>query len=113
MVVAGAVGVVALVVVVMVVLVLVAVMVLMIVMMLVFLMVMMVLMLPMLMIMVVMLMLVLRLVGGALGPHLFQQLICQGHLLNGGEDDLAVQLVPGGGEDRRGSPCRPAGPRGW
>ena len=42
---------------------------------------------------------VLRLVGGVLGAHLLQQLVGQGHLLHGGEDHLAVQLVPGGGED--------------
>ena len=95
MVVAGAVGVIALVVVVMVVMVVV----IMIVMVLVFPVVMVMMVLMLIMVMMVVLMLVLRLVGGVLGPHLFQQLIRQGHLLNGGEDDLAVQLVPGGGED--------------
>ena len=100
MVVAGAVGVVALVVVVMVVmLMLFMVVVIMNVMVLVFPVVMVMMVLMLIMVMMVVLMLVLRLVGGVLGPHLFQQLIRQGHLLNGGEDDLAVQLVPGGGED--------------
>ena len=48
---------------------------------------------------VMMLVLMLRLFRGVLRPHLLQQLVGQGHLLDGGEDGLAVQLVPGGGED--------------
>ena len=51
----------------------------------------------MLVVMVVMRMLVLRLIGGVLGAHLLQQLVRQGHLFNGRQDGLAVQLVPGGG----------------
>ena len=42
---------------------------------------------------------VLRLVRRVLGLHARQQLIGQRDLLNGAEDGLAVQLVPGGGED--------------
>ena len=34
-----------------------------------------------------------------LGAHLGQKLVCQGDLLHGGEDHLAVQVIPGGGED--------------
>ena len=34
-----------------------------------------------------------------LAAHLFQQLVSQRHLLNGGEDGLAADLIPGGGED--------------
>ena len=92
MVVAGAMGIVALMVVIMVMLMLLVVMV----------MIMIVVMLVLLMIMVVvvvmMLVLVLRLFRGVLRPHLLQQLVGQGHLLDGGEDGLAVQLVPGGGD---------------
>ena len=44
---------------------------------------------------------VLRLFGLVLRPHLRQQLAGKGDLLNGGEDGLSVQLVPGGGEDSR------------
>ena len=34
-----------------------------------------------------------------LGAHLFQQLVGQRNLFDGGEDHLAVQLVPGSGDD--------------
>ena len=34
-----------------------------------------------------------------LGAHLLQQFISQRNLLDGGEDHLAVQLIPGGGDD--------------
>ena len=101
MVVAGAVGIVALVVVVMVMRVFIVIV--MVVMLLVVVMVMIVmvfvLLMRMLVVMVVMRMLVLRLIGGVLGAHLLQQLVRQGHLFNGRQDGLAVQLVPGGGED--------------
>ena len=83
MVVAGAVGIVALVVVVMVMRVFIVIV-------MVF-----VLLMRMLVVMVVMRMLVLRLIGGVLGAHLPQQLVRQGHLFNGRQDGLAVQLVPG------------------
>ncbi len=46
-----------------------------------------------------MMVMVLMLVGLVLGAHLFQQLVRQGHLLDGGQDGLAVQLVPGGSDD--------------
>ena len=36
---------------------------------------------------------------GMLCTHLLQQLLRQGYLLNGGENHLAVQLIPGSGED--------------
>ena len=49
--------------------------------------------------MMVVLMLVLGLFGLVLRPHLGQQLVREGHLLDGGEDGLAVQLVPRGGDD--------------
>ena len=48
---------------------------------------------------VVMVMMVLGLPGLVLGAHPGQQLIGQGHLFNGPEDGLAIQFVPGGGED--------------
>ena len=48
---------------------------------------------------VVMMVMVLVLVGLVLGTHLLQQLVRQGHLLDGGQDGLAVQLVPGGSDD--------------
>lgn len=44
---------------------------------------------------VVVMMVVLRLVRRVLGLHARQQLIGQRHLLDGAEDGLAVQLVPG------------------
>ena len=58
----------------------------------------MVMMVPMFLVVMVM-MGVLGLLGLVLGPHLRQQFVCQGDLLNGGEDGLAVQRVPGSGED--------------
>ena len=50
-------------------------------------------------VMMLMLMLMLRRVRLVLGPHLLQQLVRQGHLLHGAEDGLAVQHVPGGGQN--------------
>ena len=53
-----------------------------------------------LMIMVMMMfMLMLLFCQGMLCTHLLQQLLRQGYLLNGGENHLAVQLIPGSGED--------------
>ena len=48
----------------------------------------------MLIMVMVMLMLVLGLLELVLAAHLFKQLVAQRHLLDGGEDGLAVQLVP-------------------
>ena len=48
---------------------------------------------------VVMVMMVLGLPGLVLGTHLGQELVGEGHLLDGPEDGLTVQLVPGGGDD--------------
>ena len=45
-------------------------------------------------VMMVMLMLVLGLFNLVLAAHLFEKLVAQRHLLDGGEDGLAVQLVP-------------------
>ena len=45
-------------------------------------------------VMMVMLMLVLGLFDLVLAAHLFKKLVAQRHLLDGGEDGLAVQLVP-------------------
>ena len=42
---------------------------------------------------------VMLLMGFVLGAHLFQQLIGQGDLFDGGENGLAGDLIPGGGED--------------
>ena len=47
----------------------------------------------------VVMMLVLRLVRRVLGLHPGQQLVGQRNLLDGAEDGLAVQYVPGGGQD--------------
>ena len=47
-----------------------------------------------LVVMMVVLMLVLGLLELVLAAHLFKQLVAQRHLLDGGEDGLAVQLVP-------------------
>ena len=48
---------------------------------------------------VMMLVLMLRLVRRVLGLHPGQQLVGQRNLLDGAEDGLAVQYVPGGGQD--------------
>ena len=48
----------------------------------------------MLIVMMVMLMLVLGLFDLVLAAHLFKKLVAQRHLFDGGEDGLAVQLVP-------------------
>ena len=53
----------------------------------------------MLIVMMVMLMLVLGLFNLVLAAHLFQKLVAQRHLLDGGEDGLAVQLVPRSRQD--------------
>ena len=45
-------------------------------------------------VMMVMLMLVLGLFDLVLAAHLFKKLVAQRHLFDGGEDGLAVQLVP-------------------
>ncbi len=57
-----------------------------------------------LLIVVVMMMLVLmlRLIGFVLGAHLFQHFVGQGDLFHGGKHGLAVQLIPGGGQDGGG-----------
>ena len=47
-------------------------------------------------VMMVMLMLVLGLFDLVLAAHLFKKLVAQRHLFDGGEDGLAVQLVPWG-----------------
>ena len=49
--------------------------------------------------MLIVVMMMVMLVLLVLGAHFFQQLIGQGHLLNGGEDGLAGKLIPGSGED--------------
>ena len=46
-----------------------------------------------------MMVMMLMLIGFMLCPHLLQQLVRKGHLLDGGEDGLAVQLIPRGGDD--------------
>ena len=51
------------------------------------------------MVVIVVMMVMLMLVGLVLGADLLHQLVGQGDFLHGGEDGLAVQLVPGGGED--------------
>ena len=48
----------------------------------------------MLIMVMVMLMLVLGLLELVLAAHLLEQFVAQRHLLDGGEDGLAVQLVP-------------------
>ena len=48
----------------------------------------------MLVVMMVVLMLVLGLLELVLAAHLLEQLVAERHLLDGGEDGLAVQLVP-------------------
>ena len=45
--------------------------------------------------------------GLVLGPHLLQQLVGQRHLLHGGQNGLAVQLVPGGGQNGSGGVLLP------
>jgi len=50
-------------------------------------------------IMVMVMMVVLFLLGLMLGPDALHQLVRQGHLLHSGQNGLAVQLVPGGGDD--------------
>ena len=50
-------------------------------------------------VMMVMLMLVLGLFDLVLAAHLFKKLVAQRHLLDGGEDGLAVQLVPRSRQD--------------
>ena len=61
----------------------------------------MVVMMVMLVLVLVMMMvvMVLGLLGLMLGTHLGQELVGEGHLLDGPEDGLTVQLVPGGGDD--------------
>ena len=51
------------------------------------------------MVVIVVMMVMLMLVGLVLGADLLHQLVGEGDLLHRGEDGLAVQLVPGGGED--------------
>ena len=54
----------------------------------------------MVMIMMVLVIVVMfMLVGLVLGTHFFQHLISQGDLFHGGEDHLAIQLIPGSGEN--------------
>ena len=53
----------------------------------------------MLIVMMVMLMLVLGLFDLVLAAHLFKKLVAQRHLFDGGEDGLAVQLVPRSRQD--------------
>ena len=55
---------------------------------------MLVLMVVLVMLIMVMVMLMLGLLELVLAAHLFEQLVAQRHLLDGGEDGLAVQLVP-------------------
>ena len=61
---------------------------------------------------VMMMVMMLSLLGLVLGPHLLQQLVGQGHLLHGGQNGLAVQLVPGGGQDGGGGVLLPQQGRG-
>ena len=58
-----------------------------------------VLMVMLVLVLVMMMVMVLGLLGLVLGAHLGQELVGEGHLLDGPEDGLAVQLVPGGGDD--------------
>ena len=51
------------------------------------------------MVVIVVMMVMLMLVGLVLGADLLHQLVGEGDFLHRGEDGLAVQLVPGGGED--------------
>ena len=60
---------------------------------------MLVLMVVLVMLIMVMVMLMLGLLELVLAAHLLEQLVAERHLLDGGEDGLAVQLVPRSRED--------------
>ena len=58
-------------------------------------------------VMLVVMVMMLSLLGLVLGPHLLQQLVGQRHLFHGGQNGLAVQLVPGGGQNGGGGVLLP------
>ena len=58
-------------------------------------------------VMLVVMVMMLSLLGLVLGPHFLQQLVGQRHLFHGGQNGLAVQLVPGGGQNGGGGVLLP------